>query len=79
MQRVHSCPNTHSAGLLSGRRLEHFSPKKERMVQGVRFSLTSVPKNGDHLEELIWTTTQSADKVLLILHLRMQTRSAQSL
>lgn len=48
------------------------------MVQGVGLALPGVPKDGDHLEELIRPAPQSAHKVLLILHLSIHTGSAPS-
>lgn len=78
VQRVHSCPNTNCAGLLRWRGLEHFSTKKESVVEGVGLSFPGVPKDGNHLKELIWSAAQSVDEVLLILHLKISTRSAQS-
>ena len=48
------------------------------MVQGVGLALPGVPKDGDHLEELVRPAPQSAHKVLLILHLSIHTGSAAS-
>lgn len=42
-------PHTHCAGFLSGRSFKHFSASEERVVQGVRFALSRVAKDGHHL------------------------------
>lgn len=76
MNRVHSCPHPYGAGLLRGGGFEHLSSKEEGVVQSVRLALSSVSKDGDHLEQLTGIATQPNYKLLLILHLRIKTTSA---
>lgn len=55
-------PHTHRAGLLCGRSLEHFSAHEESVVQGVRFALSCVAKDGHHLQQLVRLTAQALYK-----------------
>lgn len=55
-------PHAHRTRLLCGRSLEHFSPHEERVVQGVRFSLSRVTEDGHHLQQLIGVAAQALDK-----------------
>lgn len=52
-------PHAHRAGLLCGRSLEHFSAHEERVIQGVRFALSCVAKDGHHLQQLVGVAAQS--------------------
>lgn len=59
---VERCPHTHRTRLLCGRSLEHFSAHEECVVEGVRFALSSVAKDGHHLQQLVRVAAQALYK-----------------
>lgn len=63
-------PHTHRTGLLCGRSLEHLSACEERVVQGVRFALPCVAKDGHHLQQLVGVAAQALYKRGFIFYLQ---------
>lgn len=76
MNGVKCCPHTHRAGLLCGRGLEHFSAHEERVVQGVRFALSCVTKDGHHLQQLVRYAVQPLYKCSFIFYLGKNKKSS---
>lgn len=79
MDRIKRCPHTHRTGLLCGRGLEHFSAHEECMVQGVRFALSRVTKDGHHLQQLVRGAVQPLYKCSIIFYLEKNNQSSQGI
>ena len=79
MDGVKRCPHTHRTGLLCGRGLEHLSAHEECVVQGVRFALSRVTKDGHHLQQLVSCAIQTLYKCSFIFYLGKNKKSLQGM
>lgn len=75
MEGVKRCPHANCTGLLCGRSLEHFPAHEECVVQSVRFALSSVAKDGHHLQQLVRYAVQVLYECSFIFYLKKNKES----